>query len=583
MKSITDKYWKIPCPYIPGDTQKKMAREFGIAPEIIHLLANRGICEDEQLRKYLYPTLHDLDDPLTMKGMQEACSIMYRAAVTGGEILIWGDYDVDGVTATSLLARFFKMLNMRYRWFIPDRFTDGYGLNTRHIQRLVEEISPEKMVLVTVDCGIANLEEVLFAKKLGCQVIITDHHEPGDKAVNADAILNPKQRNCEFANKHLAGVGIAFYLAMGMRAFFKEQGYFKGKNNIPNIKDLLELVAIGTIADMASLQGGNRVLVKAGFEVINTSPSPGVAALLTASDIHSANITAEDIAFQLAPKINAAGRLDQASKAVALFLTDDPRQAELQAKKLTVLNQKRKDQCSECLELTLSMIPEPPYDSLSCTLLRVEHSIGVLGIVASQIVEKTQRPAILVADAEDRKWGTVLKGSARSISGVNIYELLSKCSDLLLQYGGHPMAAGITMRPEKLGELEKRLSQEIAGVCQSPPEAAPIDLEMDLEHVLQRSMIEQLQLLEPFGIGNEKPLFLDKKIILQDIKLIGKNGDHLRLTKRGRFENKPCIAFKFGRFVDTLRQRPHFDMIYTFSLSRFRKAEQWQGRLVDLL
>ncbi len=582
MKSITDKYWKMPLPYISGERQKERALEFGVAPEIIHLLANRGISENDQLRRYLYPTLHDLDDPLTMKGMREACRIMYRAAVTGGEILIWGDYDVDGVTATSLLARFLKMLGMRFRWFVPDRFADGYGLNTRHIQRLVAETPSEKMVLVTVDCGIANDEEVLFAKKMGCQVIVTDHHEPGDGAVAADAILNPKQHNCAFANKDIAGVGIAFYLAMGMRAFFKEQGYFNGRADLPNIKELLELVAIGTIADMAPLQGGNRVLVKAGFEVINTSPSPGVAALLAASDIHSPNITAEDIAFQLAPKINAAGRLARASEAVALFLTDDLREAAQQARKLTLLNQKRKEQCSQCLEYTLGLLPDSPPEGHFGTLLKVEHSIGVLGIVASQVVERTLRPAILVAEVEDKKWGRVLKGSARSIPGVNIYQLLSRCGDLLLQYGGHPMAAGITILPEKLAELKKRLSLVFAESSYRPPETTYIDLEMELEHVLQRPMIEQLQLLEPFGVGNVKPLFLDKKIILQDIKVIGKNGDHLRLTKRGKFESNPCIAFKFGRFADTLRQRPHFDMVYTFSLSRFRKAEKWQAHLVDL-
>ena len=288
MKSLTERYWRLPLPYIASAGEKTLAGMFGVEPEIIKILNNRGLNEKKEIEKFLYPTLNDLENPSGLQGMAEACPLVYQALIEEQEIIIWGDYDVDGVTATCVLVSFFQSLQINVRWFIPNRFTDGYGLELQSLKVILEECSSSNPLLITEDCGISNDEEVAFARSRGCRVIVTDHHEPGEGNCPADAVINPKQRGCQFQDKNIAGVGLAFYLAMGIRAFLEKKRFFDRAVNKPNLKQLLELVAIGTIADMVSLTNCNRILVKAGFEVLNISPSPGVAALLEECDIRSA-------------------------------------------------------------------------------------------------------------------------------------------------------------------------------------------------------------------------------------------------------------------------------------------------------
>lgn len=583
MKSISEKYWKIPHSFILDNAEKEMAGQFSVEPQIIRLLFNRGYTEKETISRFLYPTLHDLEKPTTLKGVDDACSLIYSAVIDQRDIIIWGDYDVDGVTATSLLIRFFKMIGVEVRWFVPDRFSDGYGLNIDVLKSILEKYANKKPVLITVDCGIANHQEIAFAQSMNCQVVVTDHHQPGDEPVPADTIINPKQEGCNFGNKDIAGVGIAFYLAMSLRSYFKKKNFFNNNLAYPKIKNLLEFVAIGTIADMVPLRDGNRVLTKAGFEVINGSPSCGTAALLAQCDIHSGNITADDIAFQIAPKINAAGRLENADLAVQLFIEEDRQKAEKLARKLTLLNNRRKETCLQALETTLTYVDIETSLGTNCCILEVDYSIGILGILASQVAERIKKPVILVTEVEDRQFGKVLKGSARSVPGVDLYALLQRSERSLHRYGGHPMAAGVTLFKNDFAMFKKNFEDELEKVGRCEPKPRQIDLEIPVETAISSNITEQLQLLEPFGIGNEKPVFIENNVTIQDLRRIGKNGDHLKFTKRAKYENISCIGFGYGEYQHMLQNKPHCTMIFTISISRFRRSERWQPYLLDFL
>ena len=575
MKSVKDQYWQRPQPFSPSDDVIRQAKQFRVAPEIIQLLHNRGIKDNEQLRQYLLPTLQDLISPFEMKGIRTAATIVAETLLNDGEIIIWGDYDVDGVTATSLLVLFFGHYTERIRWFVPNRFTHGYGLHEEELGKIIAASPTEPKLLITVDCGIQNHHEINVAKQMGCRVIVTDHHEPGETAVEADAIINPKIDECAFPDQDIAGVGLAFYLAMGVRAHLSQNG--------PNLKQFLDLVAVGTIGDMVPLQGSNRVLVKAGFEVLNQSPSPGLAALLKECDILSGNITSEDIGFQIAPKINAAGRMAEAAIAVELLISANEDACRRIAAHLTKLNTARKDECAQCLEFALSCASEKDLQNDGCFIAILPFSLGILGVVASQIVEKLRVPVILVTESSENIHGTVLKGSCRSVDHLNMYQLLENCVDHLLQFGGHTMAAGITLTPKKFERFSKRFSELVCEQTETVPERKKADLLMAVEQAVSPLSIKELQLLEPFGNGNPKPIFYDQNVSIQEIRKMGRDGDHLSFVKRGRFENKRCIAFRFGDFENRLYEYPHFDLIYTVSISRYKKMEQWQPHLVDII
>jgi len=574
MKSIKDQYWLVPKPFSPSEDIIRQAKFFSITPKIIQLLHNRGIREDDQIRHFLFPSLNDLISPFRMGGIGEASALIAEVLKNNGEIIIWGDYDVDGITATSLLVLFFQHYTDKIRWFIPNRFHHGYGLNAAELKNFLASSENEQTLLITVDCGIQNHPEVELAKAMGCKVIVTDHHEPGEQRLKADAVINPKMDDCLFPDQNIAGVGLAFYLAMGVRATVEQSG--------PNLKQVLDLVAVGTIADMVPLRGSNRVLAKAGFEILNEKPNPGLAALMEECDIYSGNITSEDISFQIAPKINAAGRMDEAAIAVKLLVASDKAVCKKIAAQLTKLNNARKVECVECLENTLCFVGGD-LEKEGCFIHKTNYSLGILGVVASQLVEKLKVPVVLVTEAKDEGHGKVLKGSCRSTNGINIFQILESCSDLLLKFGGHAMAAGITISPDKLEEFGQRFSSHLSQNSLQKQQSKKIDLQMKIEQAVSPASVKEFYLLEPFGNGNEKPVFYDEKVVIQDIRKIGRNGDHLSLVKRGKFSNHKCIAFSFGDFENHLYEKPDFDLIYTIAISRFKKMERWQPNLIDII
>lgn len=575
MKSFKNHYWVKPQPVSPSGDVIRQAKKFRTSTKIIYLLHNRGLKNDEAIRQYLYPTLKDLVSPFEMKGVRTAARVITETLQDDGELIIWGDYDVDGVTATSLLILFFGHYTEKIRWFIPNRFRHGYGLNEQELRKLISSGTSDKKVLITVDCGIQNHQEIEVAQKMGCKVIVTDHHEPGEVEVTADAVINPKMNDCGFPDRDIAGVGLAFYLAMGVRASVPQDG--------PNLKQFLDLVAVGTIADMVPLRGSNRVLVKAGFEVLNSSPNPGLAALMKECDIFSGNITSEDISFQIAPRINAAGRMADAAVAVEMLISNDLNVCNRIATQLSKLNTDRKNECTKCLEFTLALTADYNLEKKKCFIAIVPYSMGILGVVASQVMEKLRMPVILLTDMSENGLGKVLRGSCRSVEGINLYQILEKCADLLLQFGGHAMAAGITIQQEKIDLFERLFSNILAEENEMVGEKKKIDLLISIEEAVSTETINELYLLEPYGNGNHKPLFFDQDVSVQEIKRMGRNGDHLSFVKRGTFENKRCVAFNFGDFENDFKNNPYFDLIYTVAISRFRKMEKWQPHLVDCI
>jgi single-stranded-DNA-specific exonuclease len=585
MNYVNLQHWRKPPQFSPTIEQKNLAQLFDVNPLIIYLLELRNISGADAIELFLNPNLADLPDPFTIKDMDKAVGLVSDAIKTRSKIVIWGDYDVDGVTSTSLLVNFFKKIGVDVRWKIPDRFSEGYGLNIRGIEEIRSNIQDDLPLLITVDCGISNHAEIRRAKDLGFNIIVTDHHEPPENSVKADAILNVKQPGCNFIDKNLAGVGVAFYLAAGIRSRLRQEGYFENIDSIPNLKLFLDLVAIGTIADMVSLTGINRILVKAGLEVLSSSSNIGISALLKESDICNGIILSDDIVFQVAPKINAAGRMKTADIAMNLLLCSDVNMAVQLAKDLTNLNEKRKKTCLDTIESTLSINVNTLIHNNNCIILAGDFHQGVMGIAASQLVNKYNLPVILFTYGSPINGRSVLKGSGRSVSDVNIFEIIKQCDRFLLKFGGHAMAAGISLFEENFNYFKNRFSEVLADTLFKQQKGVQfiVDTNFPIDRLFENGIVEQLLRLEPFGTGNRKPIFSDSTVLINDSHTIGYNGDHLKVIFRGKYSNRKGIGFNLGNRRELLQTQRSNQIIYTPALNRFKNSASWEVRLLDIL
>ena len=577
-------HWQRPPVFSPTEEQERLAKRFKVSPLIIHLLKLRNISESEDIEGFLHPSLADLPAPETMKDMERAVSLVLATIKAHGEIVIWGDYDVDGITSTCLLVNFFKKIGIQTTWKIPDRFSEGYGLNSRGIEDIRSRMQTDNPLLITVDCGISNHGEIHRAKELGFNVIVTDHHEPPEEPVRADAILDTKQEGCTFTTKDLAGVGTAFYLAAGIRSRLHSEGYFSNGKEAPNLKQFLDLVAIGTIADMVQLSGVNRILVKAGFEVLSSPLGTGISALLRSSDICVGTITSDDIAFQIAPKINAAGRMGKVDIAMDLLLCDDANKACQLAEKLTDLNSKRKKICKDILDSTLSIHHSRLIFNNNCIMLSGHFHQGVIGIVASQLVNRYNLPVILFAHDASKQGRAVLKGSGRSIPGVNLFGILQQCDRFLLKFGGHTMAAGMSLFEENLELFKVRFSEilEEEILKKEKGEHYVVDAECSIDQLFEEGLVEQLYKLEPFGVGNRRPVFSDSNTSIYDCHSIGHNGDHLKLFFRCKYSNRQGMGFNLGHRKELLQSQAVNHVIYSPVINRYKNSVSWEIRLFDI-
>jgi single-stranded-DNA-specific exonuclease len=552
-----------------------------LEPLIVQLLGQRGVISQKDVAQFLEPKLSELPSPFLMKGMKRAVKIIENALVCKKTILIWGDYDVDGTTATSLLLKFFKSIGCEAEYYIPNRLTEGYGITEKSLKRVASEGCHEYGLLITVDNGISAHEAVRTATELGYKTIITDHHTPPQQEVPADAILNPKQIDCSFPSKNLAGVGVAFYLAMGLRSHLVKTGFFSNSKSIPNLKSLLDLVAIGTVADMVPIHGINRILVRAGMETLSKCSNPGITALCRSSNLDPTFIRSEDISFQIAPKINAAGRLGVADRAVALLLSKTKADGQALARELTSNNELRKNiTLKELANALLDVKGDRCYKKNSIVVAGGYH-VGVAGILASNLVEKYKKPCVVLCKGE----GDVYKGSARSIPGVDLYAAIENCKEILIGFGGHKMAAGLSISGNNVCKFKEMFDGSVYEQTKGRvvEEEECFDADIKIEDLFENKILRQLHMLEPFGQGNPQLIFRDTVASINEITQIGKDKSHLRLSFVGsRRKITKGIAFGLGNLAERCQTKEDKHILYTPSLNFFRGKRSWQARVTSI-
>ena len=563
----------------------KNVKKNGSIPELCRkLLRAKGLVEEKDIANFLFPKLKDLPQPSIMKGLAAAAELAVTYIEQDYQIVIWGDYDVDGTTATGLLVNFFKELGIEVIYHIPNRLTEGYGLNAHWFKGAIKNFTSRRFLLITVDCGISNGEEIETIKELGGDVIVTDHHSIPLTGVPDCHVLNPSQKDCGFHKDKLAGVGVAFYLAAGIRSKLEESHKFKNRATSVNLKNYLGFVALGTVADLVEITQTNRILVRAGLEALLKTPFAGLAALLSSCGLFGDQITSEDIGFLIGPKINAAGRLGKSDIAIELFVSENPLRAKKSAEKLEKLNQKRKSICETDFENALYILSKPLIHDAFCCVCSGDYHLGVAGIVASRLVEEFRVPSIVFAESTDRFGVMTLKGSVRSIEGISVIEALNRCSKNILKFGGHEMAAGLSIRPEDLDvfsrNLSKCLKEQLGELKSRQNIIAPVEASVD--QVMDNDTLKFLNNFEPFGPGNMAPIFKDRDSRVIQAKTVGRSNAHLNIVVRGEYTNYKGIGFNLGSKISDVQESPERTIFFMPTKNRYRGTVSWQLRVVDL-
>ena len=538
-----------------------------IPANIVKILANRGINTPEAVRKFLDPQISDLQDPFNLYGMDKGIERANKALMGNEKIVIYGDYDVDGITATSLLYIVFNKLGAQVDFFLPNRLVEGYGLSKEGID---EANKLGVSLIITVDTGINAIEEVAYANSLGIDVIITDHHEPREILPEAAAIINPKRPECKF-NEELSGVGVAFKFAQALYKMLAQDER--------DLMEHLDLVALGTAADIVPLVGENRILTKFGIPQISRTTKPGLKSLTFVSGLMGKKITTGQVVFVLAPRINAIGRLGDAKDAIRLLSTRDEKMASEIARRLDDDNRRRKRIDEDTLQEALAQMNETVdlENDRAIVLAGQDWHQGVIGIVASRLVERYHLPTVMISITNGEG-----KGSARSIPGFHLCDALKQCEHLLLQYGGHKYAAGLSIAPENIEEFRRKF-MEVSKVELTDDDIQPklrIDLELELSEITDDFM-ETLERFAPFGPQNMRPVFLTRNCeILGRPQIVGNN--HLRMRVRKGNAVFDVIGFGFGDMVSQLSGGLSVDLVYCLEYNTYNDETQIQIRLKDL-
>jgi single-stranded-DNA-specific exonuclease len=546
-----------------------LARVLGVSPILAALLINRGYDDERAARVFLSPTYDQLHEPYAMLGMKEAVARLRRAVENREPVLIYGDYDVDGTTGTAVLLRALKLLGAQAGFHIPHRFTEGYGIQQAALEKAVAD---GYKLVVSIDCGIRAHEPLYWARDNGLDVIITDHHLPDEKegAPPAFAVLNPNQAGCEYPDKHLAGVGVAFKL---VHALFREYG------REAQVPAFMKVVAIGTVADVAKLTGENRTIVSIGLKDLARVANPGLRALIDVAGCGDGKgMTAYDLGFRLGPRINAAGRMDAARAVVELFDTRNADKARLLAHHLDARNEERKTVQQQIIDLAIAEVKDPKDCHVAVIAGEGWHR-GVIGIAASKIAERLNRPCVVLSID-----GEMAHGSGRSIEAYHLLNGLTACSDLFEKFGGHSHAAGITIRPERIEELRRRLNEHAAS-CLTSDDLEPlvkIDLELRPEEVTF-SLTRELDALEPFGAGNPRPVFVTRNLRRLSEPVVIKD-KHLKFRLAGP-QNRPLEAV-WWNCVEAPGQTPDLngsiELAYTLETSAWNDEYRMQLNVLDL-
>lgn len=570
MLNSRDKIWQVKD---DSPSASSLARKMGISKILASLLMNRNVTSADSAKSFLSPRLGALRDPFLLKDMDVAVELITDFILKEKRVTVYGDYDADGLTATSLLVDFFSRLNTPISFYIPHRLKEGYSLNEKAIRKIAKGNTE---LIITVDCGIDSRSEISLAKELGMEVIVTDHHQLPAGFVPVCPTVNPLRPDSSFPFMELSGVGVAFYLAIAIRSRLREAGFFKSMAE-PDLRPYLDLVALGTVADIVPLIEENRIFVKSGLNVLTNSQRPGIKALLRVSGIKKDQvITTEDISFKLAPRINAMGRLGPATGAVKLLTTDDEKEASLIATRMDSLNSQRQlienrivSETRERIEMIKDL-----EERRTIVLFDPGWHRGVVGIVASKIVDEYYRPTLILTVEE----GT-LRGSGRSIDGFDLYQALSDLDDLLEQFGGHDHAAGISLESKEVEEFCDRF-EELARKRIDPEDMTPkveVDAKLGLESI-SPEILKEIEKIAPFGYKNPEPIFWAGPLKVTSSKVVGK--DHLKLNIKEKGITFGCIAFGKGAFHPL--EGKSVDILFHIGTNTWQGIESIQLVIVDL-
>ena len=558
------KIWQIADPISAPASQELQ----GFPPFLQQILFNRGLTTKVEATSFLAALPPPGTEPFNMLGLQKAAERINFAIQKQEKIVIYGDYDADGVTATALLTQILTNLGATVSGYIPNRFDEGYGLNLEAIQGIKDAGAN---LIVTVDCGIRSLEEALLARRLGIDLIITDHHHPGEEIPDAFSVINPKQKDCQYPDKALAGVGLAYKLGVGILSL---NGPLSAEN-FP-AREFLDLVALGTIADMATILGENRALVKNGLLEIQKGLRQGILSLAKVSGLQPAAITATDVGFMLGPRLNAAGRLETALDALNLLLTKDLMEAGVLAQKLNNQNRERQELTQKIQENALQKATAQDADALLLFAFDPGYNPGVVGLAASRLTERFYRPAIVGHQSEE-----FTRASCRSIPEFHITHALDECSELLERHGGHAAAAGFTVKNENLPALIEKMnglaSRELGSLELRPKISA--DLTIDLKD-LKLEIIRYLDLTQPSGMGNPPVLLVSNDLKVLKTWTVGKEAAHLKLSVTDGKIVFDCIGFRLGHLKDNLP--PKIDLLYAFEVNEYNGNKNFQLNIKDI-
>jgi single-stranded-DNA-specific exonuclease len=544
----------------------------GVSPLTARILQNRGIVDPDRARQFLSPALSDLPDPFLMKDARLAAGRILQAVRRREKIALFGDYDVDGTTAVALLFLFLREAGAEAEFYLPQRLKEGYGLNLRAVKQIREGGA---RLLITADCGVSNLEEIRWAQENGLDVIVTDHHEIPETLPPALALLNPKQKDCPYPFKELAGVGVAFNLVIALRSVLREDGAWEN-GGMPNLKDYLDLVALGTVSDVVPLTGANRVIAKHGLAQLARSSRAGIVALRESAGLGNGDVDTTAVNFRFAPRINAAGRLDDAAEAVRMLISADLGEARRIASRLAELNLQRQRLEERILAEAREMIAAGPGLDRKKTFVfaSADWHPGVIGIVASRLTEEFHRPAILIALK-----GKTGKGSGRSIPSFSLYRALKSCEKWLERFGGHEQAVGLAISEEAIPGFS-RAFEEFAEANLAPELLRPsltLDTMVTLDQ-MNDSFLAELDSLAPFGIGNPEPVVGLNGLTVVDSRPVGRN--HLRLRVQEGQTVREAIGFRMAPLHPLSRQR--IKLAFSPQVNLYQGRRSLQLKILDL-
>mgnify|MGYP000408935787 FL=1 len=555
-----------------AETSQTLAQELGISPILGQLLVQRGITKAADAKKFFRPQLPDLHDPFLMKDMDKAVTRLERAIGNEEKIMIYGDYDVDGTTAVALLYKYLKNKCENPEYYIPDRYTEGYGVSIRAIDYAAENgIS----LMIVTDCGVKAVEKVRYAKSKGVDVIICDHHTPGDELPDAVAVLDPQRKDCNYPYRWLSGCGVSFKLAQA----------YSLRHNLPmsDLYKLLDLVCVSIASDIVPITGENRILAYFGLLQLNQNPSLGLKTILKFSGIDK-DLTVNDIVFRIGPKINAAGRVESGNKSVELLIADDEKKAAEVAGSINNFNDQRKKLDHDITEEALEYINQSHYDQTqkATVLYNPNWHKGVIGIVASRLTEYYYRPTVILTESNG-----LATGSARSVEGFDLYYAISQCSEYLENYGGHKYAAGLTLKLENIepfkAKFQKIVSETITEEMLTPQ--INIDVQIKLNDITAE-LYTMIQKFAPFGPNNTIPVFMTDNVTnFIGSKQVGRNNEHLKLVvvdDTRLCNDRSGIAFGMGEDFSRISKGEYFDICYTLQENEFMGRSDIQMMIRDI-